>query len=68
MVKLNEAEKFKQVFKEALTETIQEQRDFLREIIVEAIEDIALAEAIRGGRKTPPATRAEVFRLLKGSA
>ena len=68
MVKVNEAEKFKHVFKEALTETFQEQRDLLREIIAEAIEDIALAKAVRDGRKTPPVSRAEVMRLLKGSA
>ena len=59
MVKLSEAEKFKQVFKEALTETIQEQRDFLRDIIAEAIEDIALAEAIRDSRKTRCLSREE---------
>ena len=65
MVKLNEAEKIKQVFKEDLTETFQEQRDFLREIITEAIEDIALAEAIREGRKTRRLTRDEIFSLSK---
>jgi hypothetical protein len=33
MVKVNEAEKFKHVFKEALTETFQEQRDLCAKLL-----------------------------------
>jgi len=58
----------KQVFKEALIETFHEQRDFLREIIAEAIEDVAMLEAIREGQKTALGRREEVFRFLRGSA
>jgi DNA gyrase/topoisomerase IV subunit B len=52
--------------KEALTETLQEQRDLLHEVFAEVLEDFALAEAIREGQKTKRATREEVFRGLRG--
>jgi DNA gyrase/topoisomerase IV subunit B len=52
--------------KEALTETLQEQRDLLHEVFAEVLEDFALAEAIREGQKTKRATREEVFRVLRG--
>jgi hypothetical protein len=68
MAKVSKAGSLKQVFKEALTETFHEQREFLREVFAEAIEDVALFEAIREGQRTPRATREEVFRLFKGSA
>lgn len=68
MAKVSKTGSLKQVFKEALIETFQEQREFLREIIAEAIEDVALLEAVREGQKTPRASREEVFRILKGSA
>ena len=56
----------KQALKEALIETLQEQRDMFREVVAEALEDFALAEAIREGRKTKKASREEVLRILQG--
>ena len=52
--------------KEALTETLKEQRELLHEVFTEALEDFALAEAIREGQKTKRAAREEVFRVLRG--
>jgi hypothetical protein len=63
MAKIGNADSLKQVLKEALRETFHEQRDFLREIVAEAIEDVALLDAIREGQRTPRTTREEVFRL-----
>jgi len=34
---------------------------------VEALEDLALVEAIQEGKKSKPATRAEVFCILGGA-
>jgi hypothetical protein len=56
----------KRVLKEALAETLQEQRELLHEVFMEVLEDFALAEAIRAGRRTKPASRAEVLRILEG--
>jgi len=63
MANTSKADAMKQVFKEALTETFHEQRDFLREIFAEAIEDVAMIEAIREGPRTAPARGEEVFRV-----
>jgi len=57
-------EALKRALKEALVETLQEQRQLFHEVFAEVLEDFALAEAIREGQKTKPATRDEVFRLL----
>jgi hypothetical protein len=56
----------KRAMKEALAETLHEQRQFLHEVFAEVLEDFALAEAIREGRTTSSATREEVFRALRG--
>ena len=53
---------FKRQVKSVLLEILQERPDLLRE----ALEDIGLSRAIQEGRKTPPASRAEVFARLRG--
>lgn len=58
----------KATLKEALKETLYEQRDLLHEVFMEVLEDFALAEAIREGEKTKLVERDEVFRVLRGSA
>lgn len=54
----------KLALKEALAETLQEQRALFHEVFAEVLEDFALVEAIREGQQTKSATREEVFRLL----
>ncbi len=61
-------EEMKQVLKEALTETLHEQRGLLHEVFAEVLEDFALAEAIREGRQTERVERNEVFDVLEGRA
>lgn len=61
-------EAMKQVLKEALTETLHEQRELLHEVFAEVLEDFALAEAIREGRQTERVERSEVFDVLEGRA
>jgi hypothetical protein len=60
--------KIKQLMKEALVEALQEQRGVFHDMIVEAIEDIALANAIRQGADTESVSRNEIFDILKGRA
>jgi hypothetical protein len=56
----------KSAMKEALVEVLQEQRHLLLDVFAEVLEDFALAEAIREGRKSKVAEREEVFRVLEG--
>jgi hypothetical protein len=58
----------KQVLKEALTETLHEQRDLLHEVFAEVLEDFALAEAIREGQSAKRAPREEVIRWLRANS
>lgn len=54
--------------KEALTETLHEQRGLLREVFAEVLDDFAFAEAIREGQQTERAERDEIFRILEDQA
>lgn len=56
---------FKQAVKEALTEVLLEQRALLHSVVAEVLEDFAVAEAIRAGRKTGTVGRAAVMRTLR---
>lgn len=55
----------KQTLKDALAETLHEQRDLLEEVFTQVVEDFALSRAIREGRKTKLASRQEVFKALR---
>lgn len=53
--------------KEALTETFAEQSDLLCEVVTEALEDFALAEAIEEGQQTGKVSRVRIFDTLEGA-
>ena len=53
----------KELFKEALTETLQDQRELLHDVFVEVLEDLALAKAIREGQQTEKVSRETIFGL-----
>ena len=61
-------EQFKETLKEALAETLHEQRGLLHDVFAEVLEDFALAEAIREGSQTDLAGRKEVFDALEDGA
>lgn len=61
-------ETLKLALKEALAETLQEQRGLFHEVFAEVLEDFAWAEAIREGRQTKMTSRVDVFRVLRGKA
>ncbi len=58
-------EALKAALKEALVETLHEQRGLLHEVFTEDLEDIALAEAVREGKQTDRVEREEVFSVLE---
>ena len=54
----------KDLLKSAFVEVLDERKDFLRELVEEAIEDIALVRAIDIGAREGTTTREEVFNIL----
>ncbi len=50
--------------RQALTESLRENRDVVRDLLAEVLEDVALAHAIEQGRKTKPVKRATVMKAL----
>ncbi|MFH2047281.1 MAG: hypothetical protein ABIK92_19305 [Pseudomonadota bacterium] len=58
--------KLKQVLKEAIIEMLEERKNDFHDIIIEAMEDVALIRAIREGEDTEPVSRKEIFNILEG--
>ncbi len=58
--------KFKTLLKETLIELFEERQDLFSSIIIEALEDIGLANAIREGREDDFVGREEIDSILKG--
>ena len=61
-------DRLKEVLKKALIEVFEERRDLLCDLVAEAVEDIALANAIREGETTESVSRGEVFKILESDA
>ena len=62
------ATELKQVFKQALIETFEEKTDLFHDIIMEALEDIALSRAISEGENTENVSKEDVFQILEDRA
>jgi hypothetical protein len=58
--------KLKDMLKTAVGEALHEHRDLVKDIVEEAIEDIALTRAIDEGLRSEPAARDEVLAILEG--
>ena len=56
----------KKAVKQAVIEVVREERQLFAEALLGAMEDAALASAIREGQKSKPVRRAGVFRALRG--
>jgi len=59
-------EKMKDFMKEIIIEMIQEKRDIFYEIILEAMEEVALANAITEGRENNFVGEDRILELLEG--
>jgi hypothetical protein len=60
-------QQIKNLFKEAILELFQEQKDLLYDLFAEVIEDLAFTRAIEEGESSESVSRAEVLQVLKGS-
>ena len=58
-------EKMKDFMKEIMTEMIKERKDFFYEIILEAMEEVALANAIMEGRKDEFVNEDRILEVLE---
>ncbi len=58
--------KLKQLLKEALIETLEEKRNIFQDLIVEAIEEIALVRAIQEGERSGTVAKKEIYNILEG--
>jgi methionyl-tRNA synthetase len=56
--------RLKEILKTAMVEVLEERRDLVRDLIEEALEDVALSRAIEEGEQSPEVGRDEVFRLF----
>lgn len=52
--------------KQALTETLRDNRDAMRDLLAEVMEDVVLTSAIREGEKSKPVKRELVMKALGG--
>jgi len=59
-----ENEQLKDTLKQVIRELIQEDRALFSDLITEAIEDVALVNAIKEGEDSPSVSRDEVFKIL----
>ena len=60
-------EKTKELLTEVLVEMIREKREIFQEIVLEAIEEVGLANAISEGRKNEFVSENEVMSILEGA-
>ena len=57
--------RLKDVVKVAILEAFEERREWLTNLVSEAVSDIALGYAIQVGERTPLVSREEVFKTLE---
>jgi hypothetical protein len=58
----------KALLKEVLIELLEEERDLFFEVMLEAIEEIGLANAIREGRQNEFVSEEQILAILRGQA
>jgi len=63
-VTLSDETRLKALLKEALVEVLEQRREWFSALMAEALEDIALVQAIKEGETTEIVSRDEIFDLL----
>lgn len=57
-------EKTKELLTEVMIELLRSKRDLIRDILLEALEEVGLANAIAEGRKNEFVSEEEIFSIL----
>lgn len=65
MVHITDEAKLKKLLKAALVEVLEERRDWVRDALAEAAEELGMIQAIKEGSRSVPIGRDEVFRILR---
>jgi len=60
--------KLKALLKESLIELLEERREEFSELLLEALEDMALSRAIREGEGTGLVDKQEILKIIAGRA
>ena len=56
--------KLKNLMKQAIIEVIEEKKDVVHDILVDALEDVAMIHAIQNGEDSGSVSRDEIFGIL----
>ena len=59
--------KTKNIFKQAILEVFQEQKEFFSDLFMEVMEDIALMQAMEEVDEDDTVSRDEIFQILEGA-
>jgi hypothetical protein len=65
METLIDDKKIKDLFKQAIIETIEEKKEVVHDLLVEVMEDIAMVRAIQNGENSDSISRDDVFQILE---
>ena len=68
MEPLTDNGKLKELFKQAIIEALEEKRELVHDLLVEAMEDLAMIRAIQEGEETGTVSRGKVFNILESKA
>lgn len=60
--------RLKKLLKEAVLEALEEKKNIFHDLIIEALEDLALAHAIKEGEDTDTISKQEILSILEGNA
>lgn len=58
--------KLKDLFKQAIIEAVEEKKEVVHDLIMEAMEDLAMVRAIEEGETSGSARRSDIFDILDG--
>lgn len=57
--------RLKELFKQAVLELLQEQRDEFYGLFLEVLEDVSMTKAIHEGERIEPISKSEVYEALR---
>ena len=60
--------RLKKLLKEAFIEALEEKKNIFHDLMIEAMEDVAMVQAIKEGEGSETIDKQEVFSILEGNA